>query len=73
MHRARMNIKIANSVKSYGTTISGHAFRISTVWDEFELRCDELGMNVGYRRISRIGLYDSRVKGYEAAISGIGG
>ncbi|KIK03195.1 hypothetical protein K443DRAFT_5612 [Laccaria amethystina LaAM-08-1] len=53
-HRGRMNIKIANSVKSYGPITSGHAFRISTAWEEFELRCDELGMNVRYRRISRI-------------------
>jgi len=53
MHRARMNIKIAKRVRSYGPITSSHAFRVSTVWDEFELRCDEVGMNVGYRRISR--------------------
>ena len=53
MHRAWINSEIANRVQSYGPITSAHAFRISTVGEEFELRCDELGMNVGYRRISR--------------------
>ena len=57
MHRARINGEIANRVKSYGPITSGHAFRIITVRDEFELRCDELGMNVGYERISRTSEY----------------
>lgn len=51
-HCAWMNRRIANRVKSHGPITSGHAFRVSTAWEEFELRCDELGMNVGYRRIS---------------------
>ena len=53
MHRAWIDSEIASKVKSYGPITSGHAFRVSTVREEFELRCDELGMNVGYRRISR--------------------
>ncbi|EDQ98499.1 uncharacterized protein LACBIDRAFT_335910 [Laccaria bicolor S238N-H82] len=52
IHLSQVNGKIANRVKSYGPITPGHAFRVSTVCEEFELRCDDLGMNVGYRRIS---------------------
>ncbi|KIJ90274.1 hypothetical protein K443DRAFT_660925 [Laccaria amethystina LaAM-08-1] len=53
-HRARANAKISRSVRSYQPITSSHAFRIFIVRDEFELRNDELGMNLAYRRVGRM-------------------
>jgi hypothetical protein len=53
-HRARANAKISRSVRSYQPITSSHAFCIFIVRDEFELRNDELGMNLAYRRVGRM-------------------
>jgi hypothetical protein len=53
-HLARANAKISRNVTSYKPITSSHALRIFILLDEFELRRDELGMNLGYRRIGRI-------------------
>ena len=53
-HRTRTNAKISRNVTSYKPITSSHAFRIVIDRNEFELRWDELGMNLGYRPIRPI-------------------
>ena len=53
-HCTRTNAKISRNVTSYKPINSSHAFRIVIDRNEFELRRDELGMNLGYRPIRPI-------------------
>ena len=53
-YRTRTNAKISRSVTSYKPITSSHAFRIIIDRNEYELRRDELCMNLGYRPIRPI-------------------
>ena len=52
-HNAR-RIWIAQNLESYGPVTPNHVFHVSALWTEYAVRRDDLGANLGYRRIARI-------------------